>query len=101
MIGYNGQPLFESLSCTEPADKMPEGKGLARADQDMADLRGGERKIDRLVLLKLHIDIAELPANQRIVLLDYKRQRLLRSGLCEFPSHRKIFQGPHHDTFPF
>ena len=74
----NGKSLKIALFRTERTDEMPKGKGFAGTDQDAGDLWRGKRQIDRFVFLQIHVDIAQLAANQGLVPIDEHRQWLVR-----------------------
>ena len=70
VVGEYGKTFAVALFLCEASDKIPEREGLSRADKYAVYLRSGKGKVYSLVLLKLHIHVAEPSANKGIVLVD-------------------------------
>ena len=59
-------------------NQMPQGKNFTGADQNAGYLRRGKRQVDRLVFLKRHIHIAQLPPDQGFMLADHHGEQNVR-----------------------
>ena len=66
----NGQSFLEAASLGVTSHQTPERERLSRTDDDAIDAGGGNRQVDGLVLLQLHVNVAQSPANQRIMFFD-------------------------------
>ena len=66
----DGEPLLVALKRCGAANLMPHGEGLARADDESVDMGNSEGEVGGLVLLELHIDIAQAPTDERVVAID-------------------------------
>lgn len=70
----DGKPLFVALPLSGPADAFPDGEGLAGPNEQSVNVFYGQSQIGGLVLLQLHIDIAQSATDKRVVLVNKFRQ---------------------------
>ena len=61
--------LVALLRCGAP-DEFPDGKGLAGRDEQSVDVRNCQGKVGGLVLLQLHVDVAQAATDERVVAID-------------------------------
>lgn len=66
----NGQSFLEAASFGVTSHQTPERERLSRTDDDAIHAGGGDGEIDGLVLLQLHVHVAQSSANQRIMFFD-------------------------------
>ena len=59
----NGKPLFVTFPLGGSANEFPHRKRLAGTDQQTVNVGHGQSQIGGLVLLQLHVDIAQSAAN--------------------------------------
>ena len=88
MITHQNPPIPVALALGRLAHPMPEGKRLARADENAVELFIGKADVDGLVLLQDWVDALAALDEVRTVLRHYAGQRrgILRVGivfLCE------------------
>ena len=66
----NGQPLLIALPLGGPAHKVPYRERLAWMDNQSVNMADGQRQVSSLVLLQLHIYVAQPATYQRVMLID-------------------------------
>ena len=76
--GY-GEPFLVALAPCGASHEPPQREGFAGADDDTVDVGDGKGKVDGLVLLKLHVHVAQPAADERVVAIDHHGQRLTAS----------------------
>lgn len=79
----DGQSLLVALALSGAPYTLPYGEGLARANEQPVDMADGQREVGSLVLLQLHVDIAQSTANEGVVAIDEYGQRCLCTLLGE------------------
>ena len=70
----DGQSLFVTFPLCGTADALPDGEGLAGTNEQPVNVFYGQGQIGGLVLLQLHIDIAQSATDKRVVLVNKFRQ---------------------------
>ena len=79
----------ESLLVAFPAvgapNKLPHGERLARVNEDAVDMAHGQCEVRGLVLLQLHVHVAQAAAYEGVVAIDKDGQTLLRTLHGEMP----------------
>lgn len=76
-LGY-GQSLLVSLALGGASDEFPHRERLAGTNQQPVDVLDRQSQVRSLILLQLHVHIAQPPAYERTMLIDDHGQRLLR-----------------------
>ena len=74
----DGQSLPVALPLRGAPDEMPDGEGLAGTDHQPVDVIHRQGQVRRLVLLQLHVHIAQPPSDERVVAIDHHGQLLHR-----------------------
>ena len=85
----DGQSLLVALALGGAPDETPDGERLAGTNHQSVDVLHRQSQVRRLVLLQLHVHIAQSPTDERVVAIDHHGQRLLRPLLGELrlPQH--------------
>lgn len=77
----DGEPFLISLAACGSSDEFPHGEGFARTNQEPINVLDSQGEIDGLVLLQLHIDVAQTATNKGIMSIDDGGQRVVGT-LC-------------------
>ena len=94
----DGQSFLVALAAGGVAHRAPEGKGLARGDDQPVHLRGSQLQIAGLALLQPGGHPSQPAADHRAVALHQSRQRLGLPGICEPLAAGQV---PHPAQKPF
>ena len=79
----DGQPNPEASPSGSPTYEFPDGERLTRTNQHTINTGSCQSKVDRLILLKLHIHITESAPYQGVVPIDQDGQHLARLLPCK------------------
>jgi len=70
----DGKTFFVALPLSGTADALPDGEGLAGTNQQPVNVFHGQGQIGGLVLLQLHVDIAQSATDKGVVPVNEHRQ---------------------------
>ena len=95
----DGQPFFVALALGGAPHLFPDGEGLAGTDQQTVDVLYGQSQIGGLVLLQLHVDIAQAAADKGVVAIDDHGQRVLGALMGKTRLMKRVLQVTLEDFF--